>query len=145
MRTIRLGWLAFCLVAVAGRLGGTLPGHAGGDTVFSADEQTPPFSDIQAQVTALKATPSEGKLRGTYSTKHLFDTYSAGVQHVQGIAWLSDGRMALSHNSRSGRKALIVVSDGNGDCKMITVGTGNHPGAIQAAGKVIVVLIPATG
>jgi hypothetical protein len=130
---------------VAGTLAGGLPGHAGGNTVFTADEQTPPFSDIQAQIAALQSTPSEGKIRGTYSTKHLFDTYSAGVQHVQGIAWLSDNRMALSHNSRSGKKALIVVSDGQGDCNMITVGTGNHPGAIQAAGKVIAVPIYGNG
>ena len=144
MKIIRLRCAAFCLMpfaALADSQIGGLPGHAGSSTTFTADEQTPSFSDIQAQVTALKSTTSEGKLRGTYSPKHLFDAYSAGVRHVQGIAWLSVGRMALSHNSRSGRKALIVVSDGQGDRNMITLGTGNHPGAIQAAGKVIVVPI----
>lgn len=112
-------------------------------TTFSEDEKSIVFKNIQAQVTALKSTPSEGHLRGTYSAKHLFETYSAGVEHVQGMAQLSDGRYALSHNAREGRRALIVVSNGDGGCGFLNVGVGNHPGAIQAAGKVIVV--PITG
>ena len=78
MKIIRLRCAAFCLMpfaALAGSQIGGLPGHAGSNTTFTADEQTPPFSDIQAQVTALKSTPSEGKLRGAYSAKHLFDAY----------------------------------------------------------------------
>jgi hypothetical protein len=139
----RLGLGALALTAGAAALITMLPAARAQTTTFSADEKSIVFKNIQAQVTALRSTPTEGHLRGTYSTKHLFETYSAGVEHVQGMAQLSDGRYALSHNARAGRRSLIVVSDGEGDTNMINVGIGNHPGAIQAAGKVIVV--PAYG
>ena len=49
---------------------------------ITADEQSPVFTDIPGQIRALRETPSSGKIDGTYSATHLFDTYSAGVQHV---------------------------------------------------------------
>ena len=137
---LRLGALA--LTAGAAALITMLPAARTAQaqsTIFSEDEKSIVFKNVEAQVKALKTFGNDGHLRGTYSTKHLFETYSAGVEHVQGIAQLSDGRLALSHNARAGKRSLIVVSDGSGDCNFINVGVGNHPGAIQAAGKVIVV------
>lgn len=110
-------------------------------TAFSSDEKSVSISNIQSQVAALKGSPTDSTLKGTYSTKHLFDSYRAGIDHVGGIAALSDGRFALVHSARPGKKALVVVADGTGSTKIISVGDGDHAGGIQAAGKVIVIPI----
>lgn len=88
---------------------------------------------------ALKPTPGDLKIRGTYSTTYLFNVYSAGVQHVQGIAQLSDGRFVLSHDSRSDRQGFVAVSNGRNDTVFVDIPAGDHPGAMQAAGKIVAV------
>lgn len=115
-----------------------------GQTSFATSENSGVFDNIEAQIKSLVSTPGDGKIKGTYSTKHLLDSYSAGVQHVQGIAWLTDGRFALSHNSRSDRRGLFIVQSSDSDSVIVPIGGGgDHPGGMQAAGRVVAV--PITG
>jgi hypothetical protein len=114
-------------------------------TVFTGNEHSGRFDGVLSQITNLGTTPKDSRINGTYSTKHLFGTYSAGIQHVQGIAFLTGRRYALSHDSRSDRRALFVADNGDNDTKMLNIGSsGDHPGGLQAAGKVVVVPIKDT-
>ncbi len=111
-------------------------------TVITGNENSGTYPDPEKSIRSLIATPAESKINGTYSTKHLFGTYSAGIQHVQGIAWMIDGRFALSHNSRADRRGLFIAQSSDSDTVMVNIGSGgDHPGGIQAAGKVVAIPI----
>jgi hypothetical protein len=100
------------------------------------------YSNVLTAIKELKTTPVEDKIWGTYNADDLFTVYSAGIDHVGGIAWLSDGRYALAHSARSGRNdSLVVIQSQKDQTKSLLVGSGNHPGAIQATGMVIAVPI----
>jgi hypothetical protein len=110
-------------------------------TVITGNENSGTYDNPLTQIQALQTSGAESKIWGTYSTQHLFDTYEAFSCHCQGLAWLIDGRFAISHSARKDRTALFVAQNGANDTVMMKIGTGDHPGGIQAAGKVVAVPI----
>lgn len=107
-------------------------------TSFASSEHSGVFDNIESQIKSLVSTPGESKIKGTYSSRHLLDSYSAGVQHVQGIAWLTDGRFALSHNSRADRRGLFIVQSSDSDSVIVPIGGGgDHPGGMQAGAELL--------
>ncbi len=67
----------------------------------------------------------------------------ASAAHVQGVAQVSDGRVCWSHSSEAGGRGAVYCEGRGGGAPVVLQFEGDHPGAIQAAGDVIVV--PITG
>jgi hypothetical protein len=104
---------------------------------FTMDEQSQVFRDIPGQLQRLNPVPTDGRIPDTYRVEYL-PGYNAVIDHVGGVAQLSDGRRVLSHSTQANR-AMVVIEDGQGGSRFLFVGNGGHAGAIQAAGSVIVV------
>ena len=113
-----------------------------GPVTAPENERSVTYRNIETQIKNIKSTSTSGEIDGTYSTYHMRESYTAGTEHVQGIAQLKDGRYVLSHNTRGDiDESLMIFDNGSNDTIMKLVGRGNHPGGIQAAGYIVVVPI----
>lgn len=83
--------------------------------------------------------PETQKVNGTYSNHHLMSSYSAGIQHIQGVARLADGRYVFSHDTKNSMtNGLLVFSRPNADAVFSLVGNDQrHPSAMQACGNIV--------
>jgi hypothetical protein len=95
---------------------------------------------VRDTVAKLAPTGTPFQIPGTYSDWDLRNTYSAGIEHVQGVSKIAPNRYVVSHNTRAGKVGgLFVVGDGKGGSKFHVVGRDGHPGAIQSCGMITIV------
>lgn len=103
-------------------------------------EQNPALHDVKGLIENLPIKYCPILVRNTYSTKHLFTTYSAGIDHVQGIAMIQNNYI-IAQAARWGKKeTLLVIGDGENKCSFHLIGKRfPHSGGIQSCGNILAV------
>ncbi len=86
--------------------------------------------------------PNEEDIDGTYQKDYLTEYYFGAENHIQGLAKAGE-HWILSHNANLKDKVLLV--DPSRDKPYWTFGEGDHPGAIQACGDVVIVAAKGDG
>lgn len=118
---------------VAGRA--AVPQWQISETVENLKDQFEKFSNDG------KMTKTELKVKGT-SSNEMFTAYSAGINHVQGMAWYAKQRKwVIVHDTRDGYgKAMYAICDAVGSsCSFHFIGTHRHPSGPQVVGDVLVI------
>lgn len=105
----------------------------------------PPVENLQTQFekfsTDGKMTKVELLVKGT-SSNEMFTAYSAGINHVQGMAWYAkQQKWVIVHDTRDGYdKAMYVICSATGsDCNFHFIGTHRHTSGAQVVGDVLVI------
>ncbi len=117
-----------------------------------ANQVSPAYPDVLGQLHAIKLDAplrrqSKHYLTGTYD-KSVFDSYSAGVHHPQGVTELSgfelglQRRIAVSHSAK--QRGFVAIGreglDASASTKPAYVTLeSSHPAGLQAAGGIIAV------
>ncbi len=112
-------------------------------------DRGPALNNVPALIQNLSNTkPLKRQVEGTYSAAD-FLKYDAVVDHIQGLARLSDGRYVFSHSTKpSQQKGLIAFSRPNEQAVFKSFGWDGykqtHPSAMQASGNIVAVPIEDT-
>lgn len=116
-----------------------------GNAQVGPDEQNPALHNVKGLIESLPVKYAPLEIKGTCSTKHLTQTYSAAFDHVQGITMIGKNFIISQSTgnlpSRQG-KNLLVACDGRNDCSFHLVGSKfPHSGGIQSCGNILAVAI----
>lgn len=124
---------------------------ASGATAVRADvppwQVGPPVENLQTQfekfATDGKMPSVELLVKGT-SSNEMFTAYSAGVNHVQGMAWYQkQQKWVIVHDTRDGYgKAMYVICSAlSSDCSFHFIGKERHTSGAQIVGDVLVISV----
>jgi len=134
-----------CVTANPVQIGPANSTESAGATNVGLDEQNCALHDVKGIIETLPVKYAPLEIKGTCSTKHLTRTYSAAMDHVQGITMIGNQFIIAQSTgnlpSRQG-KTLLVACDGKKNCSFHLVGSKfPHCGGIQSCGNILAVAI----
>ena len=87
----------------------------------------------------------DGEIGGT-SSNNMFEAYSAGINHPQGMAWAENAnKWIITHDTRAGYGEAMYLICGNDECDFHFIGSERHPNGAQVVGDVLVISIDEDG